>query len=140
MKKLFVQFYLLLFVCFLVMTLLVGSVYKFTAERAGRQSLDDLMKSSLYLMRSELREIPPHEWGKTLKEMDLNLSFDLRVEPLNKYHLDAPTQQRLREGDIVHSTTSTPLFSVFLAAIMSLPSARFPISIFYIKCACWTSR
>ena len=57
MKKLFVQFYLLLFVCFLVMTMMVGLVYKFTAERAGRQSLDDLMKSSLYLMRSELREI-----------------------------------------------------------------------------------
>lgn len=56
MKKLFVQFYLLLFVCFLVMTMLVGLVYKFTAERAGRQSLDDLMKSSLYLMRSELRD------------------------------------------------------------------------------------
>jgi hypothetical protein len=37
----------------------IGLVYKFTAERAGRQSLDDLMKSSLYLMRSELREIPP---------------------------------------------------------------------------------
>ena len=46
MKKLFVQFYLLLFVCFLVMTLLVGLVYKFTAERAGRQSLDDLMKKT----------------------------------------------------------------------------------------------
>ncbi|ECI3847401.1 TPA: two-component system sensor histidine kinase RstB [Salmonella enterica] len=101
MKKLFVQFYLLLFVCFLVMTLLVGLVYKFTAERAGRQSLDDLMKSSLYLMRSELREIPPREWGKTLKEMDLNLSFDLRVEPLNHYKLDAATTLRLREGDIV---------------------------------------
>ena len=40
MKKLFVQFYLLLFVCFLVMTMMVGLVYKFTAERAGRQSLD----------------------------------------------------------------------------------------------------
>ena len=101
MKKLFVQFYLLLFVCFLVMTMLVGLVYKFTAERAGRQSLDDLMKSSLYLMRSELREIPPHEWGKTLKEMDLNLSFDMRIEPLNKFHLSAATTQRLREGDIV---------------------------------------
>ena len=63
MKKLFIQFYLLLFVCFLVMSLLVGLVYKFTAERAGKQSLDDLMNSSLYLMRSELREIPPHDWG-----------------------------------------------------------------------------
>lgn len=88
MKKLFIQFYLLLFVCFLVMTMLVGLVYKFTAERAGRQSLDDLMKSSLYLMRSELREIPPHEWNKTIKELDLNLSFKLRIQPLSQFHLD----------------------------------------------------
>ena len=101
MKKLFVQFYLLLFVCFLVMTMLVGLVYKFTAERAGRQSLDDLMKSSLYLMRSELREIPPHDWARTLKELDLNLSFDLRIEPMKDFDLAPPTMQRLRDGDIV---------------------------------------
>jgi Signal transduction histidine kinase len=101
MKKLFVQFYLLLFVCFLVMTMLVGLVYKFTAERAGRQSLDDLMKSSLYLMRSELREIPPRDWSKTLKELDLNLSFDLRIEPLNKFNLAESSMQHLRAGDIV---------------------------------------
>ncbi|EKY3225225.1 two-component system sensor histidine kinase RstB [Cronobacter dublinensis] len=101
MKKLFIQFYLLLFVCFLVMTMLVGLVYKFTAERAGRQSLDDLMKSSLYLMRSELREIPPHEWNKTIKELDLNLSFKLRIQPLSQFHLDDINNRRLREGDIV---------------------------------------
>lgn len=101
MKKLFVQFYLLLFVCFLVMTMLVGLVYKFTAERAGRQSLDDLMKSSLYLMRSELREIPPHDWARTLKELDLNLSFDLRIEPLKDFDLAPPVMQRLRDGVIV---------------------------------------
>ena len=52
MKKLFIQFYLLLFVCFLVMSLLVWLVYKFTDELAGKQSLDYLMNSSLYLMRS----------------------------------------------------------------------------------------
>ena len=101
MKKLFVQFYLLLFVCFLVMTMLVGLVYKFTAERAGRQSLDDLMKSSLYLMRSELREIPPHNWARTMKELDLNLSFDLRIEPIKDFDLEPPAMQRLRDGDIV---------------------------------------
>lgn len=67
MKKLFVQFYLLLFVCFLVMTMLVGLVYKFTAERAGRQSLDDLMKSSLYLMRSELRRYRRATGARPLK-------------------------------------------------------------------------
>ncbi|MCS2159182.1 two-component system sensor histidine kinase RstB [Scandinavium sp. H11S7] len=101
MKKLFVQFYLLLFVCFLVMTMLVGLVYKFTAERAGRQSLDDLMKSSLNLIRSELREIPPRDWSKTLKQLDLNLSFDLRIEPLNKFQLAESSMEHLRRGDIV---------------------------------------
>ncbi|STF98973.1 two component sensor kinase [Escherichia coli] len=115
MKKLFIQFYLLLFVCFLVMSLLVGLVYKFTAERAGKQSLDDLMNSSLYLMRSELREIPPHDWGKTLKEMDLNLSFDLRVEPLSKYHLDDISMHRLRGGEIVALDDQYTFFAAYPA-------------------------
>jgi two-component system sensor histidine kinase RstB len=101
MKKLFIQFYLLLFVCFLVMTMLVGLVYKFTAERAGRQSLDDLMKSSLYLMRSELREIPPRDWNKTINDLDLNLSFKLNIEPMSKFKLDEATAKHLREGEIV---------------------------------------
>ncbi|MGV7093468.1 two-component system sensor histidine kinase RstB [Siccibacter turicensis] len=101
MRKLFVQFYLLLFACFLVMTMLVGLVYKFTAERAGRQSLDDLMKSSLYLMRSELDEIPPKDWNKTIGELDLNLSFKLRIEPLTKFTLNASGMKRLRAGDII---------------------------------------
>ncbi|CUU24117.1 two-component system sensor histidine kinase RstB [Duffyella gerundensis] len=101
MRKLFIQFYLLLFVCFLVMAMMVGLVYKFTAERAGRQSMDDLMKSSLYLMRSELREIPPRDWNKTIKNLDLNLSFKLHIEPLSKFTLDPPTLRRLRAGEII---------------------------------------
>ena len=101
MKKLFIQFYLLLFVCFLVMAMLVGLVYKFTAERAGRQSMDDLMKSSLYLMRSELREIPPRDWNKTIDNLELNLSFKLHIEPMSNYQLDATTLRRLRAGEIV---------------------------------------
>ncbi|QKJ87226.1 two-component system sensor histidine kinase RstB [Paramixta manurensis] len=101
MRKLFVQFYLLLFVCFLVMTMLVGLVYKFTAERAGRQSMDDLMKSSLYLMRSELREIPPRDWNKTIDNLDLNLSFKLHIEPIGKYKLEPGSMRRLRAGEIV---------------------------------------
>lgn len=101
MKKLFVQFYLLLFICFLVMTMLVGLVYKFTAERVGRQSLDDLMKSSLYLIRGELRESPPDNWNKKLKELDLHLSFHLHIEPLYKFRLDSSTARNLREGKII---------------------------------------
>lgn len=101
MRKLFVQFFLLLFASFVVMTLLVGLVYKMTAERAGRQSMDDLMKSSLYLIRNELRTIPPREWHKTINQMDLNLSFKLHIEPLSKYRLSSKAQQRLNQGEIV---------------------------------------
>ena len=126
MKKLFVQFYLLLFVCFLVMTMLVGLVYKFTAERAGRQSLDDLMKSSLYLMRSELREIPPHDWARTLKELDLNLSFDLRIEPLKDFDLDPPAMQRLR--DLANGRTAKRRPQRSMAAETNSTSSRRPSS------------
>lgn len=101
MRKLFIQFFLLLFACFVVMTLLVGLVYKMTAERAGRQSMDDLMKSSLYLIRNELRNQPPREWHKTISQLDLNLSFKLHIEPLNKYALPPMAQQRLHRGEIV---------------------------------------
>ncbi|MEN3259179.1 two-component system sensor histidine kinase RstB [Sodalis endosymbiont of Spalangia cameroni] len=101
MRKLFIQFYLLLFVCFLVMTLLVGLVYKVTAERAGRKSLDDLMKSSLYLMKSELRAIPPRDWNKTINRLDLNLSFKLHIEPMKKFRLRPDSDRRLRRGEIV---------------------------------------
>lgn len=101
MKKLFIQFYLLLFACFLVMTLLVGLVYKFTAERAGRHALDDLMTSTLSLLRSELHEIPPREWNKTLQQLDLDLSFKLNIEPLSHFKLDGNSMRHLRQGDIV---------------------------------------
>ncbi|WP_241606455.1 two-component system sensor histidine kinase RstB [Rosenbergiella epipactidis] len=101
MKKLFIQFYLLLFVCFIVMTLLVGLVYKMTAERAGRQSMNDLMASSLSLMRSELREIPPKDWNSTVDNLDLNLSFKLHIEPLTNYQLPAADMRRLHAGEIV---------------------------------------
>ncbi|ELM3657377.1 two-component system sensor histidine kinase RstB [Edwardsiella piscicida] len=101
MRKLFIQFYLLLFVCFLVMAMLVGLVYKVTAERAGRQSMDDLMKSSLYLIRSQLREIPPRDWNKTIDKLDWNLSFQFHIEPLGKRHLSPGQDRKLREGEIV---------------------------------------
>lgn len=101
MKKLFIQFFLLLLVCFLVMSMLVGLVYKVTAERTGRQSMNDLMKSSLYLMRSELREIPIKDWNKTINTLELNLSFKLHIEPLGKRVLPPDMDKRLKDGEII---------------------------------------
>lgn len=55
----------------------------------------------------------PRDWGKTLKEMDLNLSFDLRVEPLSKYHLDDISMHRLRGGEIVATGRSVHIFTAY---------------------------
>ncbi|BFO09997.1 hypothetical protein GGER_25070 [Serratia rubidaea] len=137
MRKLFVQFFLLLFVCFLVMAMLVGLVYKVTAERAGRQSMDDLMKSSLYLMRSELREIPLKDWNKTIDTLDLNLSFQLHIEPLGKQKLSDEMKTRLRLGKSSRWTISTPLCSAFRAAITCWWSAPFPTCSICTRCGCW---
>lgn len=101
MKKLFVQFYFLFFVCFLVMIMLVGLVYKFIVECVGWQLFDDLMKSLLYLMCSELWEILLCDWSKIFKELDLNLLFDLYIELISKFKLLESLMQYLCVGDIV---------------------------------------
>ncbi len=140
-KNCLCSFTFLLFVCFPVMTMLVGPVYKFTAERAGRQSLDDLMKSSLYLMRSELREIPPRDWSNTLKELDLNLSFDLHIEPLSKFKLSESSMQHLRAGDIVALDDQYTFIQRIPRSHYVLSVGPVPLSLFFcMRCACWTSR
>ncbi len=101
MRKLFVQFFLLLFVCFLVMAMLVGLVYKVTSERTGHKSMDDLMKSSLYLMCSELREAQLKDCNKTIASLDLSLSFNLHIEPLGKQDLAEEIKKRLLLGEII---------------------------------------
>ena len=137
-EKLFVQFYLLLFVCFGHDH--VGRlVYKFTAERAGRQSLDDLMKSSLYLMRSELRG-SPRDWSNTLKELDLNLSFDLHIEPLSKFKLSESSMQHLRAGDIVALDDQYTFIQRIPRSHYVLSVGPVPYLYFCMRCACWTSR
>lgn len=103
MRKLFIQFYLLLMVCFLVMALLIGGVYRLTAERAMDKSLDDLMQGALSLLRSELRHTPPEQWAAKLEQIDSPLSFDIRVQPLQEAKASVETSARaaLLDGDII---------------------------------------
>ncbi|MCP3290931.1 two-component system sensor histidine kinase RstB, partial [Aeromonas hydrophila] len=44
MRRLFIQFYLLLIGCFTLAILLVGMVYQVTAERAGDRYLERMMQ------------------------------------------------------------------------------------------------
>ncbi len=103
MRKLFIQFYLLLMGCFLVMALLIGGVYRLTAERALDKSLDDLMQGALSLLRSELRHTPQDQWAEKLDQIDSPLSFDITVQPLQeaKAGVEASAWQPLLDGDIL---------------------------------------
>ncbi len=103
MRKLFVQFYLILIACFLVMALLVGTIYRLTAERTMEKSLDDLMQGALSLLRAELRHTPPEEWQETLARSDTPLSFDVAIQPLAEAsaHLEPKARPALQEGDII---------------------------------------
>ncbi len=103
MRKLFIQFYLLLMCCFLVMALLIGGIYRLTAERAMDKSLDDLMQGSLSFLRNELRHIPPEQWASKLEQTDTPLSFDIAIQSLSEAEagVEPSAHQALLEGDII---------------------------------------
>lgn len=103
MRKLFIQFYLLLITIFLLMALLIGGVYRFTFERTMDRSLDDLMQGALSLLRNELRHTPPEHWAERLSQLDSPLSFDISIQPLSTLsaQLEPTAQHALQEGDII---------------------------------------
>lgn len=103
MRKLFIQFYFLLITSFLAMALLMGSIYQVTVDRAMDKSLDDLMESSLSLLRFELGHAPPEEWNNKLAQIDSPLSFDIGIQPLSDAQnaVEPAARKALSDGDII---------------------------------------
>jgi len=103
MRKLFIQFYLLLMASFLLMALVIGGVYRLTFERTMDKSLDDLMQGALSLLRNELRHTPPDHWADQLSQLDSPLSFDIQIQSLSSLQseLNSSAQQPLLDGDII---------------------------------------
>lgn len=71
--------------------------------------------------------------------MDLNLSFDLRVEPLSKYHLDDISMHRLRGGEIVALDDQYTFLQRIPRSHYVLAVVLFLIFIISIRCDCWIS-
>lgn len=101
MRRLFIQFYLLLMACFMVAVLLVGMVYQNTAERAGNRYLEGLMQGSLDLLTTELARRPQAVWPHRLAEQSQQLNLPLRVDALSRQPLDQGDLAFLAHGDIV---------------------------------------
>ncbi|MFB2873570.1 two-component system sensor histidine kinase RstB [Aeromonas jandaei] len=101
MRRLFIQFYLLLIGCFTLAILLVGVVYQVTAERAGDRYLERMMQGSLGLLTDELARIPPERWPDRLAEQSSQFTLPLKVGELAHQPLASEDQAFLAAGNIV---------------------------------------
>jgi two-component system sensor histidine kinase RstB len=101
MRRIFIQFYLLLIVCFVVAALSVGAVYKRSANRVGDRYLSDLLRVTLSLIESDLKGVPEEMWGERLSQVDHNFTFQVRVERASDYPLDAESEDALKHDEIV---------------------------------------
>ncbi len=101
MRKLFIQFYLLLIFSFLLAVTLAGLVYKEVAEKTGDRALADLLKTSLNLIELKLHDTPEAQWPQALSKLDHDLGFNVSMQRLNELPIDQATLRALQGGDIV---------------------------------------
>ena len=101
MRRLFIQFYLLLIGCFGLAILLIGLVYQVSAERAGDRYLERMMQGSLGLLTGELARLPPAHWPARMAEQSRQLTLPLRIGALANQPLAREDQVFLEAGNIV---------------------------------------
>ena len=101
MRRLFIQFYLLLIGCFGLAILLIGLVYQVSAERAGDRYLEHMMQGSLGLLTGELARLPPERWPERTAEQSRQLNLPLQIGALANQPLASDDQAFLEAGNIV---------------------------------------
>ena len=101
MRRLFIQFYLLLIGCFTLAILLIGLVYQVSAERAGDRYLERMMQGSLGLLTGELARLPPEHWATRTGEQSRQLNLPLQIGVLANQPLASEDQAFLEAGNIV---------------------------------------
>ncbi|WP_241006402.1 histidine kinase dimerization/phospho-acceptor domain-containing protein, partial [Aeromonas media] len=101
MRRLFIQFYLLLIGCFGLAILLIGLVYQVSAERAGDRYLEHMMQGSLGLLTGELARLPPARWPARMGEQSQQLNLPLQLGALANQPLTREDQAFLEAGNIV---------------------------------------
>jgi two-component system sensor histidine kinase RstB len=101
MRRLFIQFYLLLIVCFMVAAVAVGVVYKRAINDMGDRYLSDLLRITLTMIENDLKGVPAELWGETLNRIDYGVAFKVRVERASDYPLDDASEKALERDQIV---------------------------------------
>jgi two-component system, OmpR family, sensor histidine kinase RstB len=106
MRRIFIQFYLLLLSCFLAVSLLLGVVYKKAIDNVSENYLGDLLSTVLTLIDQELQTLPPDQWQAALEKHNLDTEFNLDIQPSNNYVIDPESVRRLDKGQIILSPQS----------------------------------
>ena len=101
MRRLFIQFYLILMASFVVAVLLIGSLYEGTAERVGNRYLEYLVQDSLDRLCQELAQVPAAQWPAHMASYGQHLGMALHTAALAAQPLDADDMAFLAAGNIV---------------------------------------
>lgn len=107
MRRLFIQFYLLLIICFTLGVLLVGMIYREVADKTGSRLLTDLLRTTLALIEYDLRNVPQPQWPQALSRLDHKLGFSLSLAELDSLPIDDDTIRALRDGEIIMQEDNT---------------------------------
>ena len=99
MRKLFIQFYLILVVCFSVAVLLIGGLYNRSVDKISTSYLNDIFHSSFTLLNSELSDVPKSRWGEEIAR--LHMPYQISIWPIDAYELSAENVKALKKGEII---------------------------------------
>lgn len=99
MRKLFVQFYLILVVCFTAAVLLIGGIYNQSVDKVSTSYLNDIFHSSFTLLNSELSDVPKNKWGEEIAR--LHMPYQISIWPMDAYELSKENMRALKKGEII---------------------------------------
>lgn len=101
MRRVFIQFYLLLVGFFIAVIACLGLFYKKAIDEVSENYLGDLLATVLSLIEQDLNTSPPGQWPLILKNQQIDTDFNLQIEPLSAYQLDQDATVAFNQGDVV---------------------------------------
>lgn len=102
MRKMFIQFYLLLISCFLVAVALAGLVYQEINRKNGNEVETLLVRNALTLVANHLQDLPASSWPHALGEINPLLDFPVSLVAVARIEVDDEGRADLDEGNIVY--------------------------------------
>ena len=101
MRRVFIQFYLLLVGFFITVIACLGLFYKKAIDDVSENYIGDLLATVLSLIEHDLQTRPPEEWPTLLQNSTIDSDFNIQIEPYNAYTLDNDALNALDQGDVV---------------------------------------